>query len=176
MPPEVAVAPLPGGVLRLALDPEAAPPADATSQRILDAALALVAEAGIRAVTMDAVAARAGAGRMTVDRRFGDRAGLIESLTIRETRGGLAEVAATQADQGLDAVGRIAEGFAVAIRIAREHPLFSRIPAHDVIAGFNAPRDQTAQMVRRFLAARIREGQAAGEMRAVDPDEAAHPE
>lgn len=173
MPPEGAVAAGPGRLLGLALDPAVAPPDDATSERILDAALALVADAGMRAVTMDAVAARAAVGRMTVYRRFGDRPSLVEALTVRETRRSLAEVAATQANPRLGPVELVAEGFAAAIRIAREHPLFSRIPALDVIGGLNSPEDETARMLRGFLAELIQDGQRRGEMRAVDPEHAA---
>lgn len=163
----------PGRLLTLALDPTVAPPDDATSERILDAALALVAEGGMRAVTMDSVAARAGAGRMTVYRRFGDRASLIEALTVRETRRSLAEIAATQADQSIGPVELVADGFAAAIRIAREHPLFSRIPPLDVIGGLNSPHDETGEMLRGFLADRIREAQREGGMRDVKPEQAA---
>lgn len=175
MPPREgpALAARPTDLLTRALDPAVAPPDDATSERVLDAALALLAESGMRALTMDAVSARAGVGRMTVYRRFGDRASLIEALTVRETRRSLAEIAATQADPSIGATEAIAAGFAAAIRIAREHPLFSRIPPLDVIGGLNAPHDATASLLRGFLAARIREGQERGEMRDVDPDEAA---
>ncbi len=172
MPPE-AVAAGAGRLLSLALDPAVATPGDPTSERILDGALALVAEEGMRAVTMDAVAARAGAGRMTVYRRFGDHAGLLEALTVRETRRALAQIAATQADASIGAVDLVAEGFAAAIRIAREHPLFSRIPATEVIGGLNSPNDEAGGMVRGFLAERIREGQRRGEMRSLDPEHAA---
>lgn len=171
MPPDAAAGA--GRVLTLALDPSASPPGDATSERILDAALALVVESGMRAVTMDAVADRAGVGRMTVYRRFGGRAGLIEALTVRETRRSLAEIAATQADRSIGAAGLVAEGFAAAIRIAREHPLFSRIPPLELIAGLNSPRDETAVMLRGFLAERIREAQRDGDARDVDPQHAA---
>ncbi|TXG92620.1 TetR family transcriptional regulator [Rhodococcus rhodnii] len=47
---------------------------------LLDAAAALVTELGACAVTMDAVAARAGVGKGTVFRRFGNRAGLMRAL------------------------------------------------------------------------------------------------
>ncbi|MGI9021026.1 MAG: TetR/AcrR family transcriptional regulator [Solirubrobacterales bacterium] len=173
MPPEAAVAAGPGRLLSLALDPSVAPPDDATSQRILDAALALVANAGMRGVTMDAVAGRAAVGRMTVYRRFGDRAGLVEALTVRETRRSLAQIAATQANPELGPVELVAEGFAAAIRIAREHPLFSRISALDVIGGLNSPQEKTARMLREFLAELIRDGQRRDEMRDVDPEHAA---
>lgn len=47
---------------------------------LLDAAALLVAERGVDAVTMDAVAAAAGVGKGTVFRRFGSRAGLMLAL------------------------------------------------------------------------------------------------
>ncbi|WP_345342394.1 helix-turn-helix domain-containing protein [Rhodococcus olei] len=47
---------------------------------LLDAAALLVAERGADAVTMDAVAARAGVGKGTVFRRFGSRSGLMHAL------------------------------------------------------------------------------------------------
>ncbi|WP_068279044.1 TetR/AcrR family transcriptional regulator [Aldersonia kunmingensis] len=53
---------------------------------LLDAAAILVAERGVDAVTMDALAAAAGVGKGTVFRRFGSRAGLmLELLDHSET-------------------------------------------------------------------------------------------
>ncbi|MFI1913437.1 TetR/AcrR family transcriptional regulator [Nocardia sp. NPDC020380] len=49
-------------------------------QLLLDAAEALVREFGADTVTMDAVAKRAGVGKGTVFRRFGNRAGLMLAL------------------------------------------------------------------------------------------------
>ncbi|AHH16758.1 putative transcriptional regulator, TetR family [Nocardia nova SH22a] len=49
-------------------------------QLLLDAAEELVSEFGADGVTMDAVAKRAGVGKGTVFRRFGNRAGLMLSL------------------------------------------------------------------------------------------------
>ncbi|MCX5044811.1 TetR/AcrR family transcriptional regulator [Aldersonia sp. NBC_00410] len=65
------------------------PRADATAERrdaarnrrlLLDAATLLVADRGVAAVTMEAVAATAGVGKGTVFRRFGSRAGLMLAL------------------------------------------------------------------------------------------------
>ncbi|RMI35376.1 TetR/AcrR family transcriptional regulator [Nocardia stercoris] len=53
---------------------------------LLDAAQALVRELGADAVTMDAVAKRAGVGKGTVFRRFGSRAGLMLSLLDHSDR------------------------------------------------------------------------------------------
>jgi len=55
---------------------------DAARNRValLEAAAELMAERGVDAITMDAVAARAGVGKGTVFRRFGSREGLMASL------------------------------------------------------------------------------------------------
>jgi AcrR family transcriptional regulator len=47
---------------------------------LLDAATDLVATVGADAITMDAVASKAGVGKGTVFRRFGNRAGLMRAL------------------------------------------------------------------------------------------------
>lgn len=56
--------------------------ADAARNRLalLDAAAELMGGCGVRALTMDAVAAKAGVGKGTVFRRFGSREGLMASL------------------------------------------------------------------------------------------------
>jgi AcrR family transcriptional regulator len=176
MPPDEEVATVaarPGALISLALDPEVATPADPISERILDAAVQLVAEGGIRALTMDAVADRARVGRMTVYRRFGDRARLEQALGVRETRRGLAQVAAAQADPDLGAAERIAEGFVAALRVAREHPFFSRISPVDAVIAMNAPDDRSMTLARDFIATQIRDGPRRGEMRDADPQIAA---
>ncbi|TQF73681.1 helix-turn-helix transcriptional regulator [Rhodococcus spelaei] len=63
-------------------DPHEVERCDAARNRalLLDAAAMLVAERGADAVTMDAVAAKAGVGKGTVFRRFGSRSGLMQAL------------------------------------------------------------------------------------------------
>ncbi|MFD4366425.1 TetR/AcrR family transcriptional regulator [Rhodococcus sp. NPDC058521] len=53
---------------------------------LLDAAALLVAERGVDAVIMDAVACRAGVGKGTVFRRFGSRSGLMQALLDHSER------------------------------------------------------------------------------------------
>lgn len=48
--------------------------------RIVEAALALFAEAPVSEVSVDQIAARAGVGKGTVFRRFGDRGGLLRAV------------------------------------------------------------------------------------------------
>ncbi|MFF3500996.1 TetR/AcrR family transcriptional regulator [Streptomyces sp. NPDC003247] len=54
--------------------------------RLLDAAARLIAEHGVGAVTMEAVAAAADVGKGTVFRRFGDRTGLLMALLDHSER------------------------------------------------------------------------------------------
>src|ERR1700733_9025878 len=54
--------------------------------RILEAARRLLADGGLDALTMDAVASAAGVGKGTVFRRFGNRAGLAAALVDDEMR------------------------------------------------------------------------------------------
>jgi AcrR family transcriptional regulator len=120
----VSAAPL--AVLARALDPQVDTPEDTVSARILDAALALSAASGLRNLTMDAVARRARVGRMTVYRRFGDRDGLVEALTVRETRRCFAALDRA-ADPARPIADQVAAGFVTSLRLAVEHPLLARL-------------------------------------------------
>src|SRR6476646_1831049 len=101
-------------------------PEDAISKRILDATLELAAASGMKHVTMDAVARRAQVGRMTVYRRFGDKQALAMALGAREGRRCLAELdAAAPSDAPI--AEQVAAGFVTSLRLAREHPLLSRL-------------------------------------------------
>lgn len=54
--------------------------AEQTKQRILDAARALIIDAGFHPVSIDEVAARAGVGRASVYRHFGSKRELLEAV------------------------------------------------------------------------------------------------
>ena len=94
---------------------------------------------------------------MTVYRRFGDRAALVEALGVRECRRCLAEIdgaldpAATPADQ-------VADGFVASMRIARTHPLLNRLARVEpgaVIAALSADGGALLALMRDFCAARL---------------------
>ena len=155
----------------------AAPDADdATSARILDAALALAAESGLRNLTMDDVARRAGVGRMTVYRRFGERQRMIDALTAREATRFLADLdAASRPEDPIDE--QVAAGFATAIRLGREHPLLNRLARIEPDTVVHALRDDGAALFglcRAYLAERLRAAQRAGVLAAdAEPEQAA---
>ena len=60
--------------------------AAANRVRILEAARLVLAERGAEGITIDAVAERAGVGKGTVFRRFGDRSGLFQALLDEHLR------------------------------------------------------------------------------------------
>ena len=133
-------------------------PADEASERILDAALDLAAASGIRHLTVDDVARRAGVGRMTVYRRFGHKSRLLEALAVREGRRCLAELdAASPADASV--LDLVTEGFVASLRIAREHPLLNRLARHEpqaVLEALLADDSAIFRTGRAFAAARLR--------------------
>jgi TetR/AcrR family transcriptional repressor of uid operon len=139
---------------------------DPTSERILDAALDLVAASGLRNLTMDEAASRAGVGRMTVYRRFGDREGLIDALTTREARRCLSELDRA-VDPSLPVAEGIASGFVASLRLIRSHPVLDRFARHEpeaALAALNAEGAAILVMGREFVAARLRDAQARGEL------------
>jgi AcrR family transcriptional regulator len=94
--------------------------------RILDAALVQFETFGVRRATMQDVAHRARLARKTLYRRFANKDALVEAVILRELARGLAEIEVATA--GLATVGeRLVEGFVVALRAARRHPLLNRL-------------------------------------------------
>jgi AcrR family transcriptional regulator len=158
-------------LLALALDPETDAPNDALSQRILDAALALAAASGLKNLTMDDVARRARVGRMTVYRRFGTRAKLVDALAVRECRRCLERInlaLAAETNPG----DRLAALFTATLAVIHEHPLLERLARVEPEALlFELTRDQSAvfRLVREFLIGVIREGQQTGALIPGDP-------
>jgi TetR/AcrR family transcriptional repressor of uid operon len=151
-------------LLSRALDPTVEPPDDATSARVLDAALALAAASGIQHLTMDVIAARAGVGRMTVYRRFGDKDRLLDALAVREGRRCLAELDAVS-DPSAPIADQVAAGFATSLRLAREHPLLNRlarVEPESVLTALTANGGALFAMSRAFVAERLRQSQRAG--------------
>ncbi len=160
-------------LLTRALDPAVEHPTDATSDRILDAALELAAASGVKNLTMDDVATRAGVGRMTVYRRFGDRAALVEALGVRECRRCLAQLEAGL-DLTADPAEQVAEGFVAAMRIAREHPLLNRlarVEPETVVRTLAADGGLIFTLMREFAAARISAGAGLDRTSAVEAAE-----
>jgi AcrR family transcriptional regulator len=82
-----------------------------TVERVLDAAVELVAEDAFHTATMDDLAQRAGVSRATVFTRFGSKLGVLEALTVRCNGGPeMAAIgAALELSGGLDALHAFVE-------------------------------------------------------------------
>lgn len=158
-------------LLALALDERSEPAADPVAGRILDAACERAAAVGIERLTMDAVAERAGVGRMTVYRRFQSRDGLARALVLREARRGLSQIAAA-IDPAADPADQLAEGFVAMLRVARAQPLLQRVlrfEPQELLAALNDPDDPLLDVLRGFGVLQLAAGIDPGEMRA-DPE------
>lgn len=159
-------------LIELAFDPDAESYDDATSARILDAALALVAASGARHLTMDDVAVRAGVGRMTVYRRFGARQPLLDALAVRECRRCLQQIAeALDADAPIEQ--RATDLFVATLKVIREHPMLARLARVEpeaLLHELNRDGSAIFRLVREFLVAQIKAGQRAGELIETDPE------
>jgi AcrR family transcriptional regulator len=159
-------------LLALAFDRDVETADDAMGERILDAALALGAASGLRHLTMDDVAQRAGVGRMTVYRRFGTRAALVEALAVREARRCLAEIAAALDNRDARVDDRLAAGFVAMLKVIRENPLLARLARVEpeaLLSELTYNGSAVFHLVREYLVTFIREGQAAGDLVPGDP-------
>jgi TetR/AcrR family transcriptional regulator, repressor for uid operon len=162
-------------LLALALDPSVLTDDDPMSERILDAALSLTAASGLRHLTMDDVARKAGVGRMTVYRRFASKTALVDALAVRECRRCLA-IVARAIDPDAAVVDRIASMFVAVLRVIREHPLLerlARVEPEALLAELTRNNSLVFRLVREFLVERVREAEAAGELGAIDAEVAA---
>jgi AcrR family transcriptional regulator len=158
-------------LLEQAFDPHSGTPDDALSERVLDAALSLVAASGARHLTMDDVAARARVGRMTVYRRFGGRQQLLDALAVRECRRCLAQITAAL-DPAKPIEERATDLFVATLGVIREHPMLARlgrVEPEALLHELNRDSSAVFRLVRRFLVVEIRSAQAAGELPEGDP-------
>jgi AcrR family transcriptional regulator len=151
-----------------------APVTDTTAERILDATVIEAAAQGLRRVTMDGVARRAGVNRMTIYRHFKDRDALVAAMVARDTQRmvSLFLRALAANDAPLDG---FVEGVWRLLRFAREHPFITRAarlePGYLVEAGMS----DDAAMLRRavMVGATAIRGATAGQHLALSPEELA---
>lgn len=144
----------------------------AVRDAILDATVALVAERGLRAVTMADIATRAGIGRATLYKYFTDADAVLRAWHEREITGHLAEVAAIAEGPGnpADRLAAVLERYAAGAHAGRG--------GHDAELAAVLHRDEQVaaarHRLRRLLAGLIAEGAAAGVVRDdIAPDELA---
>ncbi len=130
------------------------PEGDKTYVKILDAGLELFIEFGLRRTTMEDVANRAGVGRATAYRRFGDKDQLIHAVILREAKRELDLI-----EQELNAIegglNKLLESFVLAVTRAHAHPLWRRLQTSDteiILPFFTQGLWQMMAFFRMFLA------------------------
>jgi len=100
--------------------------AQATSEKILDAAVSQAEELGVRRLTIGDVAQRVGVSRVTVYKYFPGKDQLVEAVLLREMRRFLRDVdRAVEPYETLEE--RLVEGFVFALGWLRRHRLLNRL-------------------------------------------------
>ncbi|MCC1498018.1 TetR/AcrR family transcriptional regulator [Alcanivorax sp. 1008] len=139
---------------------------DSTSDLVLDSALSLFIEFGLRRTTMEDVALQAGIGRATLYRRFGDKDQLVQAVILRECQQQLALI-----EQRLDgqrsAVDSLIEAFVLAVTRAHVHPLLIRLlssEAESILPYLTTRLPQVTTFARLYLAAQLSKSQQQGHM------------
>lgn len=148
--------------------------ADPSTVRILEAAHDEFTVGGVRATTMNQVAERAGLGVATVYRRFPQKALLVQAVILREAAA--TTLAVDTAMRGPDSVAeQCAAGFSAFAHALEERPLLIRLLRGEtdrdgglIAAGDLA--DQIIVMARDCIASWIREFQADGRYRSIEPE------
>lgn len=135
----------------------------AVRDAILDATVALIAERGLRAVSMIDIAERAGIGRATLYKYFTDAGAVLRAWHEREITGHLAEIAAIATGPGdpADRLAAVLERYAAGAHAGRG--------GHDADLAALLHRDEQVaaarHRLRRLLANLIAEAAAAGVVR-----------
>lgn len=142
---------------------DSAPPSDALTEQILDAAREQFMTFGLRRSTVDDVAKRAKVSRVTVYRRIGNKEALVSACLLREYRrfvGEVDEVVATLPTME----DRIVEGFVVVLRLIREHPLIGglmRLEPEMMLPFLTLESGPAFLAMRGYLTDRLRRAQRA---------------
>lgn len=144
---------------------------DPMAERILDAALEQFKTFGLRRSTIDDVARRARVGRVTVYRKFENKNGLVGAVLLREARRLFAQF--NDAVAGLPTPeDHLVEGFVVAMRYAREHPLIGGLLAIEpetILPLLTLEAGPILAVLREFLVGHLSRAQKAGAMPDFDP-------
>jgi AcrR family transcriptional regulator len=133
------------------------------ARRILDAALEQFTTFGLRRSSVDDVAKRAGVSRVTVYRRFRNKDGLVEACLLREGSRFFQKLDSAVAP--LPAMeDRVVEGFVVALRHTRAHPLFGgllKLEPEVVLPYFTVQGGASLAATTEYLTGHLRRAQQA---------------
>lgn len=157
----------------MALLPEPPPPAP-TPQRILDAALDQAERTGLRRITMDDVARRAGLARITLYGHFRTKDALIRAALMREVERFLADLDSV-ARSYEDPEERLVETFAEAVRSLRSHRLLNRTldSEPDILLPHIGGESPILALARGWLAEQVRSATVDTDLADIDPHAAA---
>lgn len=143
---------------------------DGTAQRILEGALELLEDFGLRRMTMEAVAKRARTSRVTLYRRFAGRDALVRAVLLRELRRFFAAIDERVA--GIETTEeRLVEGFAFALGFLQDHTLLNRLLRTEpevLLPYLTVDAGPVLDAARDFVAARLAEEVQAGRLAPVD--------
>lgn len=143
---------------------------DRTQERLLDAGRKLFAENGFEAASVRAITHAAAANLGAITYHFGSKALLYEAV-LELLFGGLAERVTAVAARPDSAVARLGAIVDCYFDFFQEHPEAPRLMLHHLAGGGPPPRAAVRQ-VRRVMQAIlgvVRDGQARGDLRAVEP-------
>jgi AcrR family transcriptional regulator len=147
-------------------------PTDERESTYLDAARACILDVGWRRTTLTEVARRAGVSRMTIYRSWSDMPTLLSDLMTREWSGVVADALAEE-DPDAPTVERLVGDIVGTVQRLRENELFLRIVDLDpelILPYLFSRRGRSQDAILALTVAALREAQAAGEVRAGNPE------
>lgn len=139
---------------------------DEVRQRILDTALQLFTDYGLRRTTMEDVASRCGIGRATLYRRFRDKDQLFQAVIFREMQRHMALIDAEVRSQP-NALDGLIEAFVKAAHLSFRHPLLSRLldsEPETVLPYLTRHLGVSLQFASQYLTGQIQAAQKKGEL------------
>lgn len=134
---------------------------DSARAHILDCALELFIDFGLRRSTMDDVAARAGIGRATLYRRFRDKDLLFQAVIFREVRKNLSIIEQRTKRMETPLEGLL-EAFVLAVSLGHKHPLLNRLltsEPENVLPHLTSGIGKIMGFSSQYLAAQIKTAQ-----------------
>ncbi|MBF6241905.1 TetR/AcrR family transcriptional regulator [Nocardia otitidiscaviarum] len=134
-----------------------APTAPDTDARILDAALDLFADLGIKRVTIDDIARAAKVNRATLFRRLGSKDGIVRAAILRETTRVLDGISA-RVDPIDDPAERVVTGFAITVIALRTNKILVKtltVDAVDTLPALTLAAGGVLDLATDFVAERI---------------------
>jgi AcrR family transcriptional regulator len=143
-------------------------------QALIDAALELIEQRGVPALTLREVARRVGVTHAAPHRHFADRAALVAAVAEQGFRGLRAHMEAVRASAPARAVSQRLRALGVAyVQYALAHPAHLRVMFSPEVADKSRYPElaAAAQEVHETLVSQIVEGQREGAVAPGDPDE-----